>query len=123
MQGGFDFTIPAIDTRSTSPTGETVNELRDQALTQVAVHAEQHRAHFSADAQAFVLTYLRQGPASGEVITLACKQAGIVPHDDRAFGTVYMSLAKRGLIEKVGMVRRERGHGTAGGNVWALRKG
>ena len=60
------------------------------------------------------------GPTAGEVLTLACKTYGIVPPDDRAFGAVYLGLARAGQIKKVGTVPRMRGHKTAGGNVWSL---
>lgn len=99
----------------------TVNDLRDHAIAQVAEHAEQHHPTFGEQARDFVLAYLRaHGPSSGEVLTEACKASGVKPHDDRAFGTVYMTLARWGRIQKVGTVRRERGHGTAGGNIWDL---
>ena len=71
-----------------------------------------------------MLSFLNMhGPTAGEVITMAAKLYGIVPHDDRAFGPVYHGLSRRGQIVKVGTVRRERGHGTSGGNVWALPEG
>lgn len=96
-----------------------VDAARDDAMARVADNAEERAPGFADDAMHFVLWYLRKhGPTSGEVLSLQCKLAGIVPHDDRAFGPVYMALSRRGLIEKAGMVRRERGHGTAGGNVW-----
>jgi hypothetical protein len=97
-----------------------VNEARDHAMTQVLDHAERDAEGFTSSAESFVVQFLRHGPAPGEVITAACKRAGIVPPDDRAFGPVYMRLARRGWIVKAGAVRRERGHGTAGGNVWRL---
>lgn len=89
---------------------------RDAALAQVEKNAG--RA-FAERARAFVVDYLdRHAAASGEVITEACKRAGIRPHDDRAFGPVYMALSRAGLIEKCGSAIRKRGHGCAGGNVW-----
>lgn len=98
-----------------------VTELRDAAMVQVETHAEAHRPGFKEQACAFVLDYLEQhGASSGEVITDACKAAGIIPHDDRAFGPVYMALARQGRIQKVGTAKRLRGHGTSGGNVWGL---
>lgn len=101
---------------------QLVNRERDAAMRRVAERAEEAREAFRVSAQAFVRQYLKQhGPTSGEVLTVKCKDAGIEPHDDRAFGPVYFCLARAGVIEKVGTVRRERGHGTAGGNVWALR--
>lgn len=70
-----------------------------------------------------MLEYLRQyGATSGDVITDAMKLAGIRPLDDRHFGPVYSYLAhkNRRLIVCVGLVPRTKGHGTAGGRVWAL---
>lgn len=100
---------------------QRVNAERDRMMAAVAEKAERARAQFRADARAFVLAHLRaHGPTSGERVTNACKAAGIVPHDDRAFGPVYFNLAKAALIRKVGTTRRERGHGTAGGHIWAL---
>lgn len=92
---------------------------RDDAMARVSSKAEDVRPNFRDDATGYILYHLeKHGPTTGEALTLACKAAGIVPHDDRAFGPVYMQLSKRGLIEKVGTVKRTRGHGTSGGNVW-----
>ena len=105
------------------PPRAAVNRARDEAMASVAEHAERDRAHFQIEAEGFVRRFLAEhGPTPGERLTIACRRAGIVPHDDRAFGPVYYGLARRGEILKVGQVRRERGHGTAGGNVWALRE-
>lgn len=91
---------------------------RDEAMASVAKNAG---ALFRESARTFVLDYLREhGATPGEVLTDACESAGIVAHDSRAFGPVYMSLSRQGLIEKCGTVARTRGHGTAGGNVWRL---
>lgn len=96
-----------------------VKEARDRAMGLVAANAESRAPGFAALARAFALAYLRErGDSSGEAITDACKAAGVVPHDDRAFGPVYAGLARDGLIERVGHVARRKGHGTAGGNVW-----
>jgi hypothetical protein len=104
-------------------TAAQVNAQRDEALQRVAQHADEHYPQFAEEAATFIARYLQaHGPQPGEMLSRACRLAGIVPHDDRAFGPVYLSLCRRGLIEKVGTVRRERGHGTSGGNVWALRK-
>jgi hypothetical protein len=103
---------------------EIANTLRDQGMSDVAVKAQDERPRFHQQAVDFVLWFLdRFGPAPGEHITDACKRAGIQPHDDRAFGPVYMALARQKRIEKIGSVRRERGHGTSGGNIWALKVG
>lgn len=91
---------------------------RDAAIEQVSKTAGEA---FREEAKRFVVWYLRyHGPAPGETITDACKQAGIVPHDDKAFGSVYLSLSKRGIIHKTGTCLRRKGHATSGGNVWGL---
>lgn len=93
-------------------------EQRDAAVAQVSANAG---GDFSARAAEFVVDHLRLGPAAGEDITDACKAAGIVPHDDRAFGAVYLKLQRAGKIEKCGTVARRRGHGTSGGSIWRLK--
>lgn len=104
------------------PPRPAVNAERDRAMQRVGQADEDRRPNFTDEACDFIIRYLRiNGPTSGERLTLACKNAGITPHDDRAFGPVYMRLARAGQIVKCGQVRRERGHGTAGGNVWALK--
>lgn len=96
----------------------TAEAERDAALDGVAANAG---SVFLAKAMQFTLGYLSEHPsASGEDITLACKAAGIIPHDDRAFGHVYRRLSKFGQIEKCGFTPRKRGHLTSGGNVWRL---
>lgn len=94
---------------------------RDEAMQQVEENAELVSPDFSERAQQFILAYLqRHGACSGEVLTNACLQAGIRPHDDRAFGPVYMRLSRSRKIEKAGFCVRKKGHGTAGGNIWKL---
>ena len=83
--------------------------------------AERQDDGFRHRAQGFVLGYLAQhGASSGELMTDAAKLAGIKPADDRAFGPVYATLARRGLIVAAGFCARRKGHGTAGGRVWRL---
>lgn len=92
---------------------------RDEALETVQRNAGRV---FLERATSFVVEFLQgKAAASGEEISLACKAAGIRPHDDRAFGAVYLRLCRAGQIEKCGQTRRLRGHGTAGGNLWRLR--
>lgn len=95
---------------------------RDEAMQRVEENAEVISPDFSENAQRFILEYLLQhGESSGETLTNACLKAGIKPHDDRAFGPVYMKLSRAGRIEKAGMCVRKKGHGTAGGNIWKLK--
>lgn len=113
MQPGLFGSVPSSTQR------QVVNRQRDEAMRRVAEHAEERRRRFLVDAKAFVVAYLKEhGATSGEVLTNACKAAGIAAHDDRSYGPVYMSLARAGVIEKCGSVRREKGNGTSGGNLW-----
>ena len=82
--------------------------------------AEETTSFSTEAAQALVLELLQDGAKTGEALVWRCKEAGHVPHDDRAFGTVFAGLSKRGLIRKIGYGPRHRGHGTAGANVWSL---
>jgi hypothetical protein len=94
---------------------------RDQAMAQVEDAANRRQPGFSEAAENFILSLLRQGPLGGEQITNAAKRAGIVPHNDKAFGPVLGRLSRARLIEKVGFTRRRKGHLTAGGIVWRLK--
>ena len=83
--------------------------------------AERDEPGFGERAQRFVLAYLlAYGPSSSEDITDACKAAGIVPGEDRAFGSVYQVLNRRKQIAFAGYCERRKGHGTAGGRLWEL---
>lgn len=85
------------------------------AIVETSGEVFQHRA------KVCIIEYLRRhGPTPGETLTDACKQVGIIPHDDKAFGAVYYALSRRGIIHKVGTCLRRKGHATSGGNVWGL---
>ncbi len=102
----------------TQTTLEEAIALRDAAIEQVSKTAGEV---FREAAQLFIYGYLRQhGPTPGETLTDACKYHGIIPHDDRAFGGIYLTMARRGIIHKVGTCVRRKGHATSGGNVWGL---
>jgi len=79
---------------------------------------------FDADrARAAVLEVLADGQArSGEQLVDHCQRLGIVPHDARAFGAVFLKLKRMGLIEEAGFVARTKGHGTSGGRLWRATK-
>lgn len=102
---------------------QQVNEERDRILEALAQKAG---VRFREKAEQFIVEELRKWPfgRASESLVLSCRAAGIAPangQDDRAFGPVFMALARAGRIQKVGAVRRERGNGTAGGNLWALK--
>lgn len=97
-----------------------------RAIGEEAAQACTDKAERVADfdgegARTFVLGWLRRhGPMSGEALTDACKAHGFRPHDDRAFGAVFGVLVRRNEIRCVGSCERTKGHGTAGGRVWAV---
>lgn len=71
-------------------------------------------------AREFVLKHLREsGPASGEVLTKACKEAGITLTSDKAFGAVFSKLSGEGQIAVAGTCPRTKGHGSPG-FIWKL---
>jgi hypothetical protein len=82
------------------------------------------RAGFdTAAAKAAVLELLADGRArSGEELVDHCLRLGLVPHDHRAFGSVFSRLAQAGAIEAVGFTERKKGNGTAGGRMWRAIK-
>lgn len=101
---------------------EAAFEARDQAVEHVEARAEERNPGFRDAASGFILRYLAlHGEVSGEDCTNACKRASIAPHDDRAFGPVYLRMVRSEQIEKVGACPRKKGHGTGGGNIWKLK--
>jgi hypothetical protein len=82
--------------------------------------AERVAAFDTTAAKAEILKALASAgrPMSGEELVDHCQRAGIVPHDARAFGSVFKALSGSGLIEAVGYAARRKGHGTAGARLW-----
>lgn len=90
-------------------------------LRQVSKKAEAACPGFVWKAQQVTVKLLHAfGQASSEELTDAIKACGLKPHDDRAFGAVYQGLARAERIRVVDSCARRKGHGTAGGRVWAL---
>lgn len=85
-----------------------------------AQNAERDTAFDTRAAAAQILTLLEDGDASGEALVDACIAAGHVPHDARAFGSVFARLVREGRIRCVGYGLRSKGHATAGGRIWRL---
>lgn len=93
----------------------------ESAMTACTSKAERKDPEFSRKAEEAILAHLRiVGKCSGEVLTDVARGHGAVPHDDRAFGSVFQSLARRGRIRTVGFCARTKGHGTAGGRIWGF---
>lgn len=105
-------------------TASSVELEKRRLLKALADKTARASADFRERASAFILSYLEaNGACSGEVLTDACKAAGIVPPkgmDDRAFGPVYQRLAHSQRIRQCGTATRLKGHGTAGARVWEI---
>lgn len=67
---------------------------------------------------------VRFGPTSGEQLVKAAREHGHKPHDDRAFGTVFLMLQRGVDGKRLKVLRsdlpRTRGHGTSGGKLWGM---
>ncbi|MNL45319.1 hypothetical protein D3C87_1679570 [compost metagenome] len=85
-----------------------------------AERAEDECPGFGERALTFIVDHVRQkGRVSGESVTLSAVKAGIKPPDQRAFGPIYAKALRKGLIHVAGYVPRVRGHGSAGGKLYA----
>jgi hypothetical protein len=93
----------------------------DEAMAACAAKAERVNPEFSRKAEEAILAHLRiVGQCSGEVLTDVARARGAECHDARAFGPIFKSLARRGLIRHVDYCLRTKGHGTAGGRIWGI---
>ena len=92
-----------------------------KGMQRVSEKAEHKDPTFGERARCFVIAYLTEhGDTSGETLVTQAVKAGIKPHDERAFGSVFGVLAKRKQIRKVGNCIRLKGHASEGGKVWGL---
>ena len=103
----------------------TARKLGTDAANAAEFKAEQTDPDFGARALEFIRMFVaaQPGPVAGEDITLAARQAGIRPLDDRAFGAVYAKATRLGYIKVAGYCPRVRGHGTAGGRQYLPGEG
>lgn len=120
IESDADLPLVALCRRPPAPTPVEVGLAAGAACL-----AKAARAGFDAGAaRAAVLELLADGrPRSGEEIVDHCQRLGLVPHDARAFGTVFGVLKRHGRIEAVGFTTRRKGHGTAGARVWRATHG
>jgi len=88
-----------------------------EACTAKAVRVARFDTQAARDAILDALT--RSGrPMTGEELVDHCQRLGLVPHDARAFGSVFRGLSEKRLIVSVGFAARRKGHGTAGARLW-----
>ena len=100
---------------------ETAKASGDQGMALSYAKAQGVDPDFHAKAERAILSHLKaKGECSGEELTDIAKLHGAIPHDDRAFGTVYRNLSQRGLIRTVRLAMRVKGHGTPGARIWGL---
>jgi len=100
---------------------DVARDLGSIAAVRSRSKAEEFCPGFSERALNFIADYARSNKSSfsGENCTFAMKAVGIRAHDDRATGAIYAKAIRLGLIKVVGYVPRVRGHGTAGGRLYA----
>lgn len=98
----------------------SARELGTAAGERCADKAEAASPEFRQRALEFLRAYAAEHQRfTGEDCTLAMREAGIRAHDDRATGPVYARAIREGVIRVVGTVPRVRGHGSAGGKLYA----
>lgn len=94
-----------------------------EGMAQSVEAAERAAPGFAERAQAAILAHLAASPmrqAPGEELVDVATAAGIAPPDARAFGSVFASMARRGLIRCTGYCAHRKGHMGAGGRIWSL---
>lgn len=92
-------------------------------MAQATDAAEKRDPDFRTKAERAMVAHLSTRPdrsAWGEDLTDIARAHGCAPKDDRAFGAVFQSLARRGVIRCVEFGVRRKGRGTAGARRWAL---
>lgn len=111
-------TGPAFITRVRS-----ARKLGAEAAQKAVDRAESEGPGFSERALEHIRTTMQTAAPGaqlrGEDIVNAAKVVGIRPPDDRAFGAIFAKAIREGLIAPVGYAPRVKGHGTAGGRVYA----
>jgi len=99
------------------PLFRMIGERRAQAC---ALKARDVAMFDGSAAKRIILDALRAAgrPVSGEDLVDRCLAEGIETHDGRAFGVVFSSLNRGGLIRCAGYGIRRKGHGTGGARLW-----
>lgn len=115
MTQQFHLNLPEPTIAQARAVGAAAGEMaRSKAERQAPGFTERAREHI-------LVTLQRLGQASGEYLTESCIGAGIRAPDARAFGAVFASMSKDGLIRCLRSdLPRARGHGTSGGKLWGL---
>lgn len=100
---------------------KTTSQARDGRDRGMALVERNAGKKFRIEATQFVRNYLSDGRHEvGEIIVDAAKEAGIKPHNDKAFGPVFMMMSRSGEIIRVGFKPRRKGHLAPGASIWRL---
>lgn len=101
---------------------DLAREAGTQAATACLAKAQRAAPDFADLAKAAILAHLAaHGPTSGENLVDVALIHGARCKDARAFGGVFQSLARKGLIKCLRSdLPRIRGHGTTGGKLWSI---
>ena len=104
-----------------TPTLQQATAMGQFRAGQAQARAEEHEPGFTELAASFILDHLRVvRRASGEDLVDIARARGARPPDDRAFGSVFGMLSRRGEIRHGGFAPRKKGHGTSGARIWEL---
>lgn len=102
---------------------DTARKLGEEAGERAEFRANVVDPDFSERAMAYIRQRMQAAANDdrmrGEDLVNEMKVAGIRPPDDRAFGPVFLRAIRAEVLEPVGFVPRVKGHGTAGGRVYA----
>ncbi len=105
----------------------TARKLGDEAGERAEFRANVVDPEFSERAMAYIRQRMQAAANDdrmrGEDLVNEMKVAGIRPPDDRAFGSVFLRAIRAEVLEPVGFVPRVKGHGTAGGRLYAKGRG
>jgi hypothetical protein len=101
---------------------EEARVARDKILQGLEEVCEERDPTWSEQAMAFILkAMVGKSSVTGEDLVDQCKKAGILPPTtDRAFGPIFMSLSKKGVIRRIGFEARRKGHAAPGASMWTL---
>lgn len=111
-------------TKEASEAGRALRNARKagtQAAEACAKKARKVDPRFVEKACAHILKRLEGGARTGEELVDSCLDAGIKPHDARAFGVVFARLARtRQAQSRISLQPRRKGHCTSGLREWEL---
>lgn len=114
----------AKPTKAASDAGRALRAARQagaKAAEAAAKKAKKVDPLFVEKACRHILKRLEGGARTGEELVDSCVDAGIKPHDQRAFGVVFARLVRaRKAQSRISLQPRRKGHCTSGLREWEL---